>query len=157
VLRFNIMGLTMLNEKPARVTAIEPGACPSSRQRDRDTRWKKGQSGNPRGRPKSDFTLQALAQQYSVEGLERLVAIMRDEKTKPETVATVVGMIWDRGFGKAPASLAVKQEMNISDQFEQFIRELGANRRADMREHSAPLTLLDASYAPNQVVDGEPM
>jgi hypothetical protein len=76
-------------------------------------------------RTQSDFLLRDLAQQYSTEGLERLVAIMRDPKTKPETVATVVGMIWDRGFGRAPASLDVKHRHTMAEEFDAFIRQLG--------------------------------
>ena len=92
------------------------------------TRWRKGQSGNPRGRPKSDFTLRELAQKHAAEGLQRLVDIMRNPATKPETVATVVGMIWDRGFGKAPAAFDVKHEVGFTEQFEDFIRELSSGQ-----------------------------
>ena len=96
------------------------------------TRWRKGQSGNPRGRPKSDFTLRLreLAQKHAAEGLQRLVDIMRNPTTKPETVATVVGMIWDRGFGKAPAAFDVKHEVSFTEQFEAFIRELSSGHEA---------------------------
>lgn len=112
---------------------LDEGSAKSSRAQATDeasvraarTRWKKGVSGNPRGRPKSDFVLRDLAQQYSAEGLERLVAITRDPKTKPETVATVVGMIWDRGFGRPPASLDVKHSHTLPEEFDAFIRQLG--------------------------------
>lgn len=113
-------------------------------------KWQKGKSGNPRGRPKTDFTLQALAQQYSMEGLHRLVAIMRDEKTKPETVVTVVGMFWDRGFGKAPSSLDVTHKLTVAEEFEAFIRQLNARKPkpvTDVLEIEAGLVRLDRQGA----------
>jgi Family of unknown function (DUF5681) len=42
------------------------------------SRWSKGQSGNPLGRPKKWREITALAQSHSVEALERIVEIMLD-------------------------------------------------------------------------------
>jgi hypothetical protein len=116
---------TVFNEKAAPSPSSEP---PRSNGKP-STRWKKGQSGNPRGRPKSDFKLRDLAQAHCREGLEKLVKIMRDPKTKPETVLAAVGMLWDRGFGRAPASLDVNHSLGIADEFEALLRQIQGERR----------------------------
>ena len=41
--------------------------------------WQKGQSGNPGGRPKVRYDLQALARERTVEALATLVRIMRNK------------------------------------------------------------------------------
>lgn len=63
-----------------------------------------GKSGNPRGRPKADFTLAALAKKHTKEALLVLVSVMRD-KESPQRV-TAAKELLDRGWGKAPLVLA---------------------------------------------------
>ena len=41
--------------------------------------WRKGQSGNPGGRPKARIDLQALARQRTPEAVATLVRIMRNK------------------------------------------------------------------------------
>ncbi len=59
--------------------------------------WKKGQSGNPGGRPKVAPELRAAAQEVSIEGLKVLTGIMRDEKAPQNARINAVQAIWDRG------------------------------------------------------------
>jgi hypothetical protein len=46
--------------------------------------WKKGQSGNPSGRPKSYHEMQALAREFAPEAIHKLVAIMRGTTKVPQ-------------------------------------------------------------------------
>lgn len=62
--------------------------------------WKPGQSGNPGGRPKSIYTLATLAQTYTEEALDALVAIMRSSQSDAAR-CKAVDIILDRGYGKA--------------------------------------------------------
>ena len=141
----------MFNEKAAPMPSSEQPASPAKKAP--PTAWKKGVSGNPRGRPKSDFTLRDLAQTHSREGLERVVAVMRDPDTKPETVLTAVGMLWDRGFGRAPNSLDVTHKLGISDEFEQLLRQIQGQRHNAVQTDSPDMKVInDAAYA---IRDGE--
>ena len=67
--------------------------------------FRKGQSGNPGGRPKVAEDVKVLAQQYSREAIEQLVKIMRTGK--PDAArALAADKILDRACGKAPQSHA---------------------------------------------------
>jgi uncharacterized protein DUF5681 len=60
----------------------------------------KGQSGNPRGRPKDEFGIRELARRFSSEALKTLRSIMADTEA-PQSARVQASMaILDRGFGK---------------------------------------------------------
>lgn len=61
--------------------------------------FKKGQSGNPGGRPKENQEVKELAREFTAEAVERLVFWMRSENAKASVAAT--GILLDRGHGKA--------------------------------------------------------
>jgi hypothetical protein len=72
--------------------------------------FKKGQSGNPTGLPKSDKptverqlvkNLQAYAQQYTVEAIDNILFVMRHPKAPPACIISAASEILDRGWGKA--------------------------------------------------------
>ena len=59
--------------------------------------FRKGRSGNPGGRPKAAYDIQALARQHGPEAIHTLVGCLKDPKHK---VAAAIALL-DRGFGKA--------------------------------------------------------
>lgn len=66
--------------------------------------WTKGISGNPRGRPKADYTLAAEAKKHTKKALQALVEIVSDRES-PQRVSAARELL-DRGWGKSPLVLA---------------------------------------------------
>jgi hypothetical protein len=68
-----------------------PGAVPN---------WKKGQSGNPGGRPKEIAIALAMASRVSIECIEYLVKVLKDEDIPVATRIEAAKVLLDRGLGK---------------------------------------------------------
>ena len=60
--------------------------------------FKKGQSGNPGGRPKEDPEVKELARAYSVEAIERLAKWMKCDDPNASVKACLA--LLDRAWGK---------------------------------------------------------
>jgi hypothetical protein len=70
------------------------------------TKWKKGQSGNLNGRPKSSLLISELAMEHVPAAIQALVDALKDpDRAIPTAIA-----ILDRAFGKPP--LAVLAHVN---------------------------------------------
>lgn len=65
--------------------------------------FKKGQSGNPLGRPKRDNEVQRLARERSTEAIERLTFWMRSDDPKASVAASIA--ILNRAFGRPAQAL----------------------------------------------------
>jgi hypothetical protein len=88
----------------------------------------KGQSGNPRGRPKhlspDGRTIQDLAREFTQDAFDTLVEIMADVETPPKTRVSAASAILDRGWGRP------KQEIEAGENMIGFLADLIAERRA---------------------------
>jgi hypothetical protein len=63
-------------------------------------RWKKGVSGNPRGRPKTDVKVRELARQNTEAAIHALMNIVLNQKANPRTrmsaAKTILAYAWER-------------------------------------------------------------
>src|SRR6478672_6013047 len=64
--------------------------------------FKKGQSGNPGGRPKVVAEVKELAREHTAEAIETLVSIMTNPKSAPAARVSAANSLLDRGYGKPP-------------------------------------------------------
>ena len=109
--------------------------------------WKKGQSGNPGGRPKDVFGIAELARSFSAEAIEELAAIMRARDLPPRARIAAIDSILDRGLGK-PMQPMQQQQIGadgqpISPSFNVIISEYAepaapqeaADRLLSMQDH----------------------
>ena len=64
--------------------------------------FKKGQSGNPGGRPKAVAEVKELARARTGDAIETLVSIMSNPKAAPAARVSAANSILDRGYGKPP-------------------------------------------------------
>ena len=85
-----------MSEKP-KTDAENSGA--ERKRRGRGRPFKRGQSGNPGGRPKAIAELRDLAREHSPEAIETLVKAMRAATDARVRVAAAVALL-DRAWGK---------------------------------------------------------
>ena len=67
--------------------------------------FKKGQSGNPGGRPKDLEGVQALARSYCPEAINTLAEIMRDTQSSAAARVSASQALLERGYGKPPQTI----------------------------------------------------
>jgi hypothetical protein len=72
-------------------------------------RFKKGQSGNPGGRPKMPPDMKAAIQEKTPELLKSLFALAR-QKADPRVQAVAIKELLDRGWGRAAQTINAKIE-----------------------------------------------
>lgn len=90
--------------------------------------FKKGQSGNPSGRPKKvlDAKAQAaeLALKHAQKAIQTLVEVMEDPATPPSSRIQAAGEVLDRALGKPQANVKADVKVDFVQRFEAYIREL---------------------------------
>lgn len=72
--------------------------------------WKKGESGNPSGRPKVVQELRELAREHTATALNTLIELMQNDpngKVRLEAANSVL----DRGYGKPSQSVCVDADV----------------------------------------------
>ncbi|MFQ5753442.1 MAG: DUF5681 domain-containing protein [bacterium] len=74
--------------------------------------FKKGQCGNPGGRPKAIQNVLELAREHSEEALITLIEIMQNENEKASTRISAASEILNRAIGRPTHSLDLLEEGN---------------------------------------------
>ena len=69
--------------------------------------WKKGQSGNPKGRAKIPEEVRELARCYTQEAIEAQVSVMRDTEAPPAARVSAAENILNRAWGKPESNLTI--------------------------------------------------
>ncbi len=83
--------------------------------------WPKGVSGNPGGRPKAVADVRAAARLHTANAIGVLVEIMEDADASPPARIAAARELLDRGWGKAPAAIALCAELPEVGQDEQEV------------------------------------
>ncbi len=76
--------------------------------------WKKGESGNPGGRPKEVAEVRELARKYTVKAIKTLAGIMLDEKAPETARIAATNSLLDRGHGRPELQHKVSGTINFA-------------------------------------------
>ncbi len=79
--------------------------APRKRRPPPGRKWRKGESGNPRGGSKVLEEVRSLARQFGPEALECIVKLMRSSKS-PRVRLAAAQEILNRGFGRPPLEVS---------------------------------------------------
>jgi hypothetical protein len=93
--------------------------------------WKKGQSGNPGGRPREIGYLRELARERTEEAIETLADVMLNGESDSARVAAATALL-DRGYGRP--SQTVEVEGNIRDSRSVQIAQAIADAHPELAE-----------------------
>src|SRR5918995_414371 len=77
--------------------------------------FKRGETGNPGGRPKTVTKVRELARTYTVQAIETLVEIMQDTSAAPGSRVAAANSLLDRGHGKAPQTFEATNYDQMTD------------------------------------------
>lgn len=86
--------------------------------------FKKGQSGNPGGRPKGVGDLRDIARQHTGEAVEVLIEIMGNTKAAPSARVGAATALLDRGWGRPAQEINVNPNKNLEPD-PIFLRSMG--------------------------------
>jgi len=70
--------------------------------------FKKGQSGNPGGRPKEVAEVRKLAQEHGPAAIDRLAKLMKSDNER--TAVAACEALLNRGYGRPPQSVTLAGE-----------------------------------------------
>lgn len=128
--------------------ARNPRAGRNGREPPVEKRWKKGQSGNPGGRPKKKIDSEKTAQEHAEEAIAALVEVMTNPKAAAVARVSAAQAILDRGFGRP--TQAIKAEHSLSSEFETLLADINEERKQERiarsrseREVGAALKVID--------------
>jgi hypothetical protein len=69
------------------------------------TSFKRGQSGNPGGRPKEVTEVRSLARRHTTEAVEALRSIMKDSSEPASARVAAANSLLDRAWGRPPQTI----------------------------------------------------
>ena len=97
--------------------------------------WKKGQSGNPGGRPAGYGDLRELARTHTEAAVQTLVEIMNDPGAASSARATAATGLLDRGWGRPEQSISTSV---IEESYADVLMRINQEEDAEEAEKALP-------------------
>ncbi len=89
---------------------MHPNSIANLKKGGAKTRFQPGVSGNPGGKPRCLYDIQAAARKKSPEAFKTIIKVMEDEKTAPSLKVKCAEIVLERAFGKATVAVDVDVE-----------------------------------------------
>ena len=111
------------------------------------SRWQKGQSGNPGGRPKVIGDLQEQARQWSGEALDALREVATSKDAPPSARVSAAVALLDRGYGKPPQAIDAKVTAEASPAYWHLeaLKELAERAKQSKLARQAQEAMIDVT------------
>jgi Family of unknown function (DUF5681) len=119
--------------------------------------FKKGQSGNPGGRPKVIAEVRELAREYTGEAVKTLVSIMTNPKSAPAARVSAANALLDRGYGRPPQHITgeagpafvirAPEPCKTAEEWEASLGDLSRLSEVQPREEASDYALLQCIRA----------
>ena len=88
------------------------------------TTFRKGQSGNPKGRPAQLAGVRDAARAYTTEMLDILVTVARNQNAPDSARVAAAQGVLDRGWGKPTQPTENNTNLNVTDDRNELKREI---------------------------------
>lgn len=153
-----------LRNDARRLFGVNEDTGPKESPRDKKTgRFKKGQSGNPNGRPKkvhfSGASMEELFQSRAFQVAEQLYKLIEDPKTPAHVRSNAISTWLDRGLGKATQKVEVDnkvthqtQQMDTSSMSLETLRELSKA----LSNSGSESPIIDANFEEQKAIASKP-
>lgn len=98
--------------------------------------WKKGQSGNPAGRPKKDREFTEECRTLADEAKDVLAKVMRDNKAPHAARVNAATTLIERGYGKPSQDMNLNVKRSIDDFTDEELAILAGHDQPDGEERA---------------------
>jgi hypothetical protein len=87
-----------------------------TKKRDEKGLWKKGKSGNPKGRPPAiPKEVREMCREHTTSAVETLVDIMLSPEAPPAQRIVAANSLLDRGYGKPSQHVSITKKHSIKE------------------------------------------
>lgn len=96
--------------------------------------FKKGQSGNPGGKPKVKRTAEEIALKHAQKAVEEVAKLAFSPSAPDQVRLSALQTLLDRGLGKAKQSVDMNHTMTLNEEFENLLAQVHENKKRLRRE-----------------------
>jgi hypothetical protein len=108
-------------------------------------KWKKGESGNPGGRPRGHGDIREKARAYGEDAIKVLADVMNDPEAAPSARQAAAVALLDRGYGRPELNVtaSVTPGVSYSDELQRIADLLRERQQAIEADRSVAAAVIE--------------